>query len=291
MQAVIQDPGLRVRSPPFNGVGPGFFLSCSLPPHHTGPLGGGSRGRGQGPGSSSNSSSTWRGARPENNAASRAPSPAHTHTCPGAPSPTSSSSPSLCRQGRTTAPPSLCQAMSHHHPRPAAAKLTTFRRALFRGSPAQRRRGQDTRMRAGPFARTPKEAPEAKAENETGRSNETKRYRQKRCVPKPVVAAEATAATAEPPSDEPLFCGPACSGAALAIAPRQGVGGARRHRPNGRAPCQPQLPWGRNPWAVILDRGLDRPARPPAEEEAVQLRPTGSKRVRTAARQPPTQLA
>ena len=140
--------------PPLQWAGSGFFcILFSAPPPHR-PPGGGSRGRGQGPGSSSNSSSTWRGARPE--AASRAPSPAHTPTCPGAPSPTSSSSPSLGRHVRTTAPPTLCQAMANHHPPPATEKLTTFRRGFFRVPPVQRRRGQDTRMRAGPFARTPK---------------------------------------------------------------------------------------------------------------------------------------
>ena len=61
-----------------------------------------------------------------------------------------------CRQVRTTAPPTLCQAMANHHPPPATEKLTTFRRGFFRVPPVQRRRGQDTRMRAGPFARTPK---------------------------------------------------------------------------------------------------------------------------------------
>ena len=81
-------------------------------------------------------------------------------------------------------------------------------------------------------------------------------------------------ATAEAPADEPLFCGPACSGAVLAIAPGQGVGGARRHRPNGRAPCQPQPPGGGRRGLSSFDRGLDRPGRPPAKEEAVQLRPT-----------------
>ena len=162
--------------PPLQWAGSGFFcILFSAPPPHR-PPGGGSRGRGQGPGSSSNSSSTWRGARPE--AASRAPSPAHTLTCPGAPSPTSSSSPSLGRHVRTTAPPTLCQAMNHLHPPPAAAKLTTFRRGFFSGF-ARAAQARPRHAYEGRSVRPdPKEAPEAKAENETGRSNEPKRCRQ-----------------------------------------------------------------------------------------------------------------
>ena len=165
--------------PPLQWGGSGFFsILFSAPPPHR-PPGGGSRGRGQGPGSSSNSSSTWRGARPE--AASRAPSPAHTPTCPGAPSPTSSSSPSLCRQVPPGAHHSTTNPLPGHgssSPSAGNGKTNHVPARVFSGS-ARAAKARPRHAYEGRSVRPdPKEAPEAKAENETGRSNETKRCRQ-----------------------------------------------------------------------------------------------------------------